>query len=122
MKLNKVIIDGGITSEVKYNTYGNTKVAKFTVAVNREYKSDGTKVSDFIPVTAFGKNAEILANYCTKGVRILIEGRLQVSKYTNKNGVATTSTDIIAEKFEFLSSVKKNGIFNKPVEDDKCPF
>lgn len=121
--MNVIIIDGGITSEAKLNVYGNTKVCKFTVAVNREFKDDGTKVSDFIPVTAFGKNAEVISQYGAKGVRVLVKGRLQVSKYKNKDGVNCTSTDVIADKFEFLSPVKKkNDLFAEAEPSDEMPF
>ena len=121
--MNRIFLDGGICGEVKLNVYGNTKVAKFTVAVNREFKPDGAKVSDFISVVAFGKSAEVISQYASKGTRILIEGRLQVSKYTNKEGKSCISTDVIADKFEFLSPVKKKDeMFGSIEPSDEAPF
>lgn len=121
--MNHISISGGLTSEAKLNVYGNTKVCKFTVAVNREFKADGTKISDFISVAAFGKSAEVISQYASKGTRILIEGRLQVSKYTNKEGKSCTSTDVIVDKFEFLSPVKKkNDLFAAAEPSDEMPF
>ena len=121
--MNRIFLDGGVCGEIKLNVYGSTKVAKFTVAVNREFKSDGTKISDFIPVTVFGKSAEVISQYASKGTRILIEGRLQVSKYTTRDGKNVTSTDVIADKFEFLSPVKKKDeMFGSIEPSDEAPF
>lgn len=94
-------------------------VAKFTLAVD----SRGTeKKTYFFRITAFSKTAEFVENYLHKGVKIVVEARLQTSSYTNKNGDKVFSTDIIAESIEFAESKKAAEGFTDALDDDGLPF
>lgn len=99
--MNKIILMGRLTKEPELKFIANTgnAVAKFTLAVPRAFKKDET---DFINCTAFGKQAETIANYVTKGQRLLIEGALQIGSYTNKEGAKVYTTDVILNSFNFI--------------------
>lgn len=104
--MNKTILCGNITRDIdlKFTEGSGLAVAKFNVAVARMKKDDP---SDFINCVAFGKTAETIANYMSKGSKILIEGRIQTGSYENKEGNKVYTTDIIVDRFEFVGS-KKN--------------
>ena len=99
--MNKIILMGRLTKEPELKYIPNTDkgVAKFTLAVPRAFKKDET---DFINCTAFGKQAEIIASYVTKGQRLLVEGALQIGSYTNKEGAKVYTTDVIVNSFNFI--------------------
>lgn len=106
--MNKIILVGRLTKdpEVRYSQNGDkqTCVAKFGLAVNRDFKKDGQQEADFLNITAFGKNGEFAEKYLKKGMRILVEGRVQTGSYTNKEGQKVYTTDVIVERFEFVDS------------------
>ena len=107
--MNKVILMGNLTRdpETRYTSGENQlAVVRFGIAVNRRFQSrnaqqNGTNDVDFINCVAFGKTGETIAKFFTKGRRILVSGRLQVSSYEDSNGQKRTSTDVIVEDFEF---------------------
>ena len=84
-------------------TKGGTKIARFTIAVDRGGKNGGV---DWIPATAFGKTAEYLENYLRKGALVLAIGRLQTSNYTDKEGNKRFDMRLIANS---VQSMKANG-------------
>lgn len=105
--MNSVILIGRITKdiELRYTTgERQTAVAQFTVAVDR-MKNDE---ADFPRVTAFGKTAENTANYLHKGSKIGIQGRLQTGSYKDKDGKTVYTTDVIADRVEFLDTREKS--------------
>lgn len=79
-------------------------VARYTLAVDREYKQQGQPSADFINCIAFGKNAEFVENYMKKGMKVAVKGRIQTGNYTDKNGNKVYTTDVIAEKHYFCES------------------
>ncbi len=96
---------GRIVRDVNVQYTSSSKVyAKFTIAIDRPYRKDQPKETDFINCTAFGKTAETIGNYFRKGSRILVRGRLQISSYTGKDGVKKTSADILVSDFSFIDS------------------
>lgn len=103
--MNIVCITGRTTADIdlKYTPSG-TAVAKFTLAVQRQGKD---KDSDFISCTAFGKTAEVLAEYVNKGNRIEVSGRIQTGTYEDKQGNKRKSFDVIVDRFGFLESKAK---------------
>lgn len=114
--MNKVIMCGRITKEpdVRYTTgEKQTAIANFSMAINRKYKRDGQPDADFFNFTAFGKTAEIVEKYCTKGMKLIVTGSLQNDTY-EKNGEKKTSTKICVEEIEFAES--KNNTSSEPVE------
>lgn len=114
--MNKVFLMGRLTAEPECKP----TVAKFNLAVD----SRGTeRTTYFFRITTFSKTAEFVENYLHKGVKIVVEARLQTSSYTNKNGDKVFSTDIIAESIEFAESKKAAAEeFHDALDDDGLPF
>ena len=137
--MNKVIIIGRFTRdpEIKYSTGENaTATARFSLAVNRRFKNkEGNYDADFINCVAFGKTAEFIEKYFTKGMAIGITGRIQTGSYTNKEGQKVYTTDVVVEETEFVDSKNKgasdnvpnnnansNSDFEETASDDEMPF
>lgn len=106
--MNKAILIGRIVRDpdVRYSNNGNKQiaVARYTLAVDRIFKQDGQQNADFISCVAFDKNAEFAEKYLKKGVKMVVEGRIQTGSYTNKDGVRQYTTDVIVEHQEFAES------------------
>ena len=101
--MNSVIIIGNLTRdpEVRYSTGTNqTAIGKFSVAVNDGYGEK--KKTSFIPVTVFGRQAEMCQRYLHKGSKVAVKGRIQTGSYKDKEGRTVYTTDVIAEIVEFL--------------------
>ena len=77
---------------------------KFSVAIDRRFRKDQPKEADFINCTAFGKTGEAIGNYFHKGSRILVNGSLQISSYTGKDGNKKQSAAIMVNGFDFIDS------------------
>ncbi|MPM35524.1 Single-stranded DNA-binding protein [bioreactor metagenome] len=103
--MNKVILVGRLATEVEVRyTQSGKAVASFNIAVSR-YAGQGQKDStDFIPIVAWEKLAEICGNNLTKGRRILVEGRLQIRTYETNDGQKRRIAEVIAQNIEFLES------------------
>lgn len=95
--------------EVRY-TQGTqpTAIARFSIAINRRFKRDGEPEADFLNCVAFGKTAEIIEKYFSKGMAIGVTGRIQTGSYTNKDGVKVYTTDIYCETVEFVEKKGDN--------------
>lgn len=109
MDLNKVMLIGRATNnlEVKMIESSGTPVVNFTVATNRKFKNrDGNMMEDaeYHRCVAYGKGAEVLGKYLTKGKRTYIEGRLRTRRWEDNEGNARFSTEIIVDNFIFLDS------------------
>lgn len=118
--MNKVILTNGrLTKDVELKEANGLQIARFTVAVNRQFKKDE---ADFINCVAFGKKAETIEKFFEKGSPINIEGRLQTGSY-EKDGVKHFTTDVIVDNFEFVASSKKveNKTENNMSFDDLTP-
>lgn len=104
--MNSVELIGRPTKdpEVRYTSGNQQAIATFTLAVDRDGKKDenGNKLADFPRITVFGKEAEICEKYLKKGKLTAVQGRLQTGSYTNKNGDKVYTTDVIANRVEFL--------------------
>ena len=96
---NSVIITGNVTrdAELRY-TSTQKPVLGFTVACNRQGQ-DGQSAADFFPVVLWGKSAEALEKYLTKGKSVLVKGRLQTRSYESKTGEKRNVTEIVADSF-----------------------
>ena len=117
--MNKVILIGRFVRdpEIRYTT-NDRCCANFSIAVDRKYKQEGQQDADFPRVIAWGKTAEFIEKYITQGMKIVIEGRIQTGKYTNKEGQTVYTTDVVAESVEFAESksAASNGNNSKPAE------
>lgn len=114
--INNVVLVGRLTKDVdlRYTSNG-TAYASFTLAVERNFKNqNGEKETDFINCAMWRKAAENFANFTHKGSLVGIEGRIQTRNYENEQGQKVYVTEVLAEKFSFLESAKKNdnGVLN----------
>lgn len=106
--LNKTILMGRLTKDVELK-YSNSNVAfaRFTVAVNREFIKEGEeRQADFIICKAFGKTAEFVSKYFSKGKMISLVGRIQTGSY-EKDGTKVFTTDVMVEKVYFCGDSGK---------------
>lgn len=106
--MNRVNLLGRITKDIELKeTSTGVKYCRFSIAVNRNYKNeDGEYEADFFNVIAWRKTAEIISEHFSKGSRIAISGKLQTSKYTDKDGNERTSVEIVAEDIDFIDKKK----------------
>lgn len=114
--MNLVVLYGRLTKdpELRYSQSG-TPSCFTNVAVNRpmskekrqEAEANGQPTADFIGIKAFGKTAEMLANYFSKGNRIAVEGRITTGSY-EKNGERVYTTNVIVNRLYFVESAKEN--------------
>lgn len=107
--LNKIIIQGRLCSDVELRRTNNgTAVASVTLAVDRDFKSqDGRREADFISVVAWRGVAEHLAKYLTKGRMAVVEGRLQMREWQDKDGNKRRSAEVVADNVYFGDSKKE---------------
>ncbi|MDD2217218.1 MAG: single-stranded DNA-binding protein [Eubacteriales bacterium] len=102
--MNSVNLIGRLTRdpEVRYVPESQLAVATFSVAIDRPTRKDGTKQTDFPRITVFGKQAENCERYLAKGRLVGIQGRIQTGSYKNKEGQTVYTTDVVADRVEFL--------------------
>lgn len=105
--MNTVILLGRLSRdpEMRYAQGDQgTAIASFSLAVDRRYKKEGQPTADFINCKAFGKTAEIIGKYCTKGKQIALTGEIQTGSYTNKEGKKVYTTDVLVTTVQLLGS------------------
>ena len=102
--MNSVVLIGRLTRdpELRYTSGSQMAVATFTIAIDRPVRAGGEKQTDFPRVTVFGKQAENCEKYLAKGRLVGVQGRLQTGSYTNKDGATVYTTDVVADRVEFL--------------------
>lgn len=100
--MNKVIFIGRLTKDPVVRDGENTKIANFSLAIDRFSKS-GENLTDFPRITVFGKQAENAEKYLKKGQLVCVEGSVRTGQFTNKDGEKVYTTDFIADKVEYLS-------------------
>ena len=108
--LNNVVLVGRMTkdAELRY-TPSNQAVATFSLAVNRNFKSqNGEREADFINCVIWRQQAENLANWAKKGALIGITGRIQTRNYENQQGQRVYVTEVVADNFQLLEFNKQN--------------
>lgn len=109
---NKVVLIGRLTRDPELRFTQNGKaVASFSLAVDRSFKREGQPEADFFRISVWGKQAENCAKYLSKGSLTAVDGRIEINKYTDKDGQERTSVDVTANDVRFLSSPggKKSG-------------
>ena len=104
--LNKIILMGRLTRDPELRrTQSGTAVTSFSLAVDRDYKAqDGERETDFIDIVAWRSTAEFVRKYFTKGRMAVVEGRLQVRDWTDKDGNKRRSTEVLADSVYFGDS------------------
>jgi single-strand DNA-binding protein len=104
--LNSVIIMGRLTRDPELRrTQGGTAVTSFTMAVDRDFKSQsGEKETDFIDVVAWRNTGEFAAKYLAKGRMAAVEGRIQVRDWQDKDGNRRKAVEVVADNVYFADS------------------
>lgn len=103
--MNKVLLSGRLTKDTEIrNADSDKKVARCTLAVNRDFKKEGDGPNaDFIGLVAFKNQANFLEKYGKKGTKFIVTGRIQIGSY-DKDGIKIYTTDVIVENLEFAES------------------
>ena len=102
--MNSVVLIGRLTRdpEVRYTAGTQMAVASFTIAIDRPVRAGGEKQTDFPRITVFGKQAENCEKFLAKGRLVGVQGRIQTGSYKNRDGVTVYTTDVVADRVEFL--------------------
>lgn len=127
--MNNIVLLGRLTKDADIrSTQSGKVVASFTLAVDRPYTQNGKREVDFIACQIWGKSAEVLGKSVHRGQRILLEGRLQIRQYTDKNGNKRTAAEVVADRFEFIERKEQTesqgmGNFGQQMPfDEEIPF
>ena len=133
--LNKIILMGRLTRDPELrHTQTGTAVASFSLAVDRDFKdkATGDRTTDFIDVVAWRQTGEFVSRYFTKGRMAVVEGRLQIRDWTDKEGNKRRSSEVVADSIYFGDSKKdtgmpaqsysNNGSFSEVEDDGELPF
>ena len=127
---------GRLTKDIELRySQSNKAFCSFSLAVARRFKQDNQPDCDFISCKAFGKTAEFMGKYMSKGQQIAIEGRIQTGSYEKNDGTRVYTTDIMVDQVYFADSKRGNntsssktpsdandsGFFN-PDPDEDLPF
>lgn len=121
--MNNVSLIGRLTRdpEVRY-TQDQMAVARFSVAIDRPVSSGKEKQTDFPNVVVFGRQAENCERFLSKGRLVGIQGRIQTGSYTNKDGNKVYTTEVVANRVEFLDwGDRPSGAAAPARQDDDIP-
>ena len=113
--LNKIIIMGRLTRDPELRRTGSgTAVTSFSLACDRDFKSQsGDKETDFIEVVAWKNTAEFVSKYFSKGRMAVVEGRLQIRDWTDKDGGKRRSAEVVADNVYFADSKRSESNDNQ---------
>jgi single-strand DNA-binding protein len=111
--MNKVILIGNLSKDIELRyTPSGTAIAKFSLAVNRNYTDPATKEKKqevmFIDISVFGKAGETANQYLKKGSKVLVEGRLVLNQWSDQTGQKRSKHEVVCEKMEFLGCKNDN--------------
>ena len=109
--LNRIILMGRLTRDPELRRTGSgTAVTSFSLAVDRDFKSQsGEKETDFIDIVAWRNTAEFVSKFFTKGRMAVVEGRLQIRDWTDKDGGKRRSAEVVADNVYFGDSKRDGG-------------
>ena len=110
--LNHITIMGRLVADPELRTTpGGVTVATVRLAVDRDFKNKqtGERETDFINVVAWRQTAEFISRYFAKGRMAVVEGRLQIRPYTDRDGNKRTAAEVVAENIYFGDSVRRDG-------------
>ena len=113
--LNKVFLQGRLVADPELrHTQQGTPVASYRLAVGRDYKSKDSNAqnTDFVNIVSWRNTAEFVSRYFTKGRMMLVEGRLQMRSYTDKDGNRRVAAEVVTDNVHFADS-RKDGSNNE---------
>ena len=106
--INRVLLAGNLTRDPQVRFFANERaVANFGIAINNRYKTaDGQQKEEttFVDVEAWGRTAELVGQYLTKGRACFIEGRLKLDNWEDKDGQKRSKLKVVADNVQFLDS------------------
>ena len=106
---NSVVLQGRLTADPELKTTNSGKsVISFSLAVERDFTTNGEKETDFINIVAWNGTAEFISKFFQKGKQMLLRGSLQVRKYQTQNGENRQVTEVIADKVYFCGDKGKD--------------
>lgn len=134
--LNKIVLMGRLTRDPELRrTQSGTPVTSFSLAVDRDFKAqNGEKETDFVDVVAWRATAEFVSKYFTKGRMAVVEGRLQIRDWTDKDGAKRRTAEVVADNVYFGDSKREGDGYSAPAypppgefaeigeEDGELPF
>ena len=108
--MNNVVLIGRLARdpELSYTPSNQTPLCRFTLAVDRPRRNGEDAGADFIRITVWGKQAETCDRYLNKGRQVAVTGRIQTGSYKNRDGQTVYTTDVVADRVEFLGSGNGN--------------
>lgn len=106
--MNNVNLIGRTTADVEVRYSGDIAIANVSLAVENPFGKTEESAVDFIRTVAFGKTAEFMEKYITKGVRIGVTGRIQTGSYVNKDGQTVYTTDVVVSNVYFADAKKED--------------
>lgn len=104
---NKVILLGNLTRDIELrHTQSGQALAKFGMAINRKWSQNGEQKEStcFVDLTAWGRQAEVLAQYVKKGSQLFVEGRLEYSTWESQEGGKRSKLEVVVENFQFVGA------------------
>jgi single-strand DNA-binding protein len=141
---NKVLLMGNLTRDVELKfTQSNKAVAKIGLAVNRRFRTgdgENREETTFVDCEAWGRTAEVMNQYLSKGKPVFVEGRLRLDQWQDKEGNNRSKIMVVIENFQFIDSrggsgggssdgggeqkpaAAAAGGSHAPVSDDDIPF
>jgi len=120
--INRVLLAGNLTRDPQVRFFANERaVANFGLAINNRYKTaDGQQKEEttFVDVEAWGRTAELVGQYLTKGRACFVEGRLKLDNWEDKDGQKRSKLKVVADNVQFLDSNRgAGGAGGAPGED-----
>jgi len=118
--LNRIVLMGRLTKNPELrHTQSGTPVASFSLAVDRDFKDKqtGEKATDFIDIVAWRQTAEFVSRFFTKGRMAVVEGRLQLRDWTDRDGNKRRTAEVLAEHVYFGDSkrdAESGGAYTPP--------
>ena len=119
--MNKIVLLGKLIKDPELKTIDNGEkvFTRFIVAVERNFKSaDGTRKSDLIPVTMWGRKAEVICKFMKKGSYISLSGRLKTGSYEDKQGNKKYLAEVVAEDFKFVGNRREPKVGNEVIGEE----
>lgn len=122
--LNKAILMGRLTADPELRrTQSNTAVTSFTLAVNRSFTRTGEQPqTDFIDIVAWGKTAEFVAKWFSKGQQVAVAGRIQTRTWEDKQGQKRKSVEVVAEEVHFAEPKRDSYQSGREIPAAAMPF
>ena len=120
--LNRALLVGRLTRDPELRRTGNgTAVTSFTLAVDRNFSTRDGQEADFINCVVWRKPAENVAQYCSKGSLVSVDGRIQTRSYDNNQGQKVYVTEVIADSVQFINTRRENQTASQAQVNNQAP-